>query len=69
MTSLLVFIWYPNRKRLFDYPKGKAVPVSIVMPCYNEETQIESAMENYMNELKKFGKKLIRFLAVISKIK
>lgn len=49
MTSLLVFIWVPNRKKLFDYPKGKAVPVSIVMPCYNEAETIGRAIDSLLN--------------------
>ena len=48
MTSLLIFIWYPNRKKLFDYPSGRAVPVSIVMPCYNEANNIGEAIESLM---------------------
>ena len=48
MTSLLIFIWYPNRNRLFLYPQGKAVPVSIVMPCYNEAETIGEAIESLL---------------------
>jgi len=49
MTSLLIFIWLPNRKRLFDYPKGIPVPVSIVMPCYNESSTIAKALDSLLN--------------------
>ncbi|MEK6847277.1 MAG: glycosyltransferase family 2 protein [Nanoarchaeota archaeon] len=56
MTSLLIFIWYPNRNKLFLYPHGKPVPVSIVMPCYNESENIGEAIEsllrlNYPSEM------------------
>lgn len=45
MISLFFIIYFPNRKNLFTYPKGKIVPVSIVMPCYNEEEHIGEAIE------------------------
>jgi len=48
MLSLLVFIYYPNRKRLFSYPPGKPVPVSIVMPCYNEGKHIGEGIEGLL---------------------
>ena len=38
----------PNRKRLFYYQKGKAEPVSIVMPCYNEANSIGNAIESLL---------------------
>ena len=48
MMSLLVFIWYPNRNRLFLYPHGSPAPVSIVMPCYNESETIGEAIESLL---------------------
>ncbi len=48
MTSLLIFIWYPNRNKLFLYPHGTPVPVSIVMPCYNEAETIGEAIESLL---------------------
>ncbi len=48
MLSLLLLIYLPNRKRLFSYPRGKPVPVSIVMPCYNEEATIGTAIESLL---------------------
>ena len=56
MTSLLIFIWIPNRKKLFSYPRGKAAEVSIVMPCYNDSLTVGQAIEsllkiNYPQEL------------------
>ena len=45
MLLLLVFIYLPNRERLFAYPRGKPVPVSIVVPCYNESSRIIGALD------------------------
>ena len=33
------------------------IELSLVMPCYNEQDQIESAVKNYISEMKKTGKK------------
>ena len=44
MLTLLFFIYFPNRKHLFEYPRGKPEPVSIVMPCYNEADTIGQAI-------------------------
>lgn len=49
MTSLLIFLWFPNRKKLFEHPQGSPVPVSIVMPCYNESATIAEAIDSLMN--------------------
>ena len=49
MLSLFVFIYFPNRKKIYDYPKGKPEPVSIVMPCYNESEHIGEAIESLLN--------------------
>lgn len=56
MTSLMIFIYFPNRKRIFGYEPGVAEPVSIVMPCYNESKTIGAAIEsllklNYPNDM------------------
>ena len=67
MTSLLIFIWYPNRNRLFDYPRGKAVPVSIVMPCYNESESIGEAIESLMRL--KYPSEMIEVIVVDDKSK
>ncbi len=48
MTSLLVFIWIPSRKKLFYHPKGKPVPISIIMPCYNESETIAQTIESLL---------------------
>lgn len=65
LTSLLLFIYLPNRKKLFDYPKGKPVPVSVVIPCYNAEKSIGRAMESILNF--NYPKKLIEIIVVDDK--
>lgn len=48
MTSLFLALYIPNRKKLYDYPAGKIVPVSIIMPCYNEEKFVGKAIESLL---------------------
>ena len=45
MLSLFLFIYYSNRKKIYEYPKGIYEKVSIVMPCYNEAEHIGKAIE------------------------
>jgi cellulose synthase/poly-beta-1,6-N-acetylglucosamine synthase-like glycosyltransferase len=49
MIALMVIIYFPHRKEMFSYPKGKPEPVSIVMPCYNEGESIGKAIENLLS--------------------
>src|SRR3989344_4790422 len=49
MSSLLLFIYWPNRKTLFDYPAGKPEPVSIIVPCYNESKTIGATIDSLVN--------------------
>ena len=49
ITSLLFFIYLSNRNKLFKYPKSKIEPVSIIMPCYNEEKEIAKALDSLIN--------------------
>lgn len=67
MTSLLVFIWIPNRKKLFNYPHGNPVPVSIVMPCYNESATIASALDSLLKM--DYPKDMIEIIVVDDKSK
>ncbi len=67
MTSLLIFLWYPNRKKIFEYPHGKPVPVSIIMPCYNESKTIAEAIESLMNL--NYPKDMIEIIVVDDKSK
>ena len=48
LTALLLFIYIPNRKRIFDYPPGKPEPVSFVIPCYNEGEHIAKTIESLL---------------------
>ena len=48
MLSLLFLLYIQNRKRVFDYPKGKAVPVSIIVPCYNAEKSIGRTLDSLL---------------------
>ncbi|MEK6854764.1 MAG: glycosyltransferase [Nanoarchaeota archaeon] len=48
MLSLFFFIYFPNRKKLFDYEKGRAEPVSIIVPCYNEAQTIGKTIESLL---------------------
>ncbi|MEK6914942.1 MAG: glycosyltransferase family 2 protein [Nanoarchaeota archaeon] len=67
MTSLLVFIWVPNHRKLFDYPVGKPVPVSVVIPCYNAEKTIGKAIESVL--ALNYPKELIEIIVVDDKSK
>ncbi len=49
MLSLFIFIYFPNRKKLFSYPKAKLEPVSIIVPCYNEGETIGKTIESLLN--------------------
>lgn len=67
MTSLLFLIYLPNRKKIFDHPKGKAEPVSIVVPCYNEADSIGQAIESLLNL--DYPKEMIEIIVVDDKSK
>ncbi len=67
MTSLLFFIYLPNRKKLFDYPKGKPEPVSIVIPCYNASGTIGKAIESLLNM--NYPKNMIEIIVIDDKSK
>ena len=48
MTSLLILIYVPNRKKMFSFPKSKPEPVSIIIPCYNEGETIGKTIESLL---------------------
>jgi cellulose synthase/poly-beta-1,6-N-acetylglucosamine synthase-like glycosyltransferase len=62
MLSLLVFIYLPNRLNLFNYPKSKPEPVSIVVPCYNAENKVGKTIEAILKL--NYPKKLIEVIVV-----
>lgn len=49
MLVLFIFLYLPNRNKIFNYPNGKPEHVSIVMPCYNEGAHIGEAIEALLN--------------------
>jgi cellulose synthase/poly-beta-1,6-N-acetylglucosamine synthase-like glycosyltransferase len=65
MISLFFFIYWPNRNRIFYYPKGKPEAVSIIVPCYNEEKNIGQALESLLNL--NYPKDLIEIIVVDDK--
>ena len=65
MLSLFAFIYFPNMKKMFDYPKGKPAPVSIVMPCYNEGEHVGKAIESLISM--NYPKDMIEIIVVDDK--
>ena len=65
MLSLMIIVYVPKRKEMFDYPKGKPEPVSIVIPCYNEADSIGKAIETLL-ELN-YPKNMIEIIVVDDK--
>jgi len=49
MLSLFIFIYLPNRLKVFYFPNGKVEGVSIIMPCYNEAPHIGEAIESLLS--------------------
>ncbi len=62
MTSLLILIYFPNRKKIFDFPKSKPEPVSIVIPCYNESKTIGRTIESLLKL--NYPKKMLEIIVV-----
>ena len=47
---LFVLIYFQNRKELYSYPTTKKkYGVSIVIPCYNEESSIGQTIQNLVD--------------------
>lgn len=66
-TSLFIFIYLQNKSKLHEVFPAKLVPVSIVMPCYNESEHIGSAIESLLNL--DYPKELIEIIVVDDKSK
>ncbi|NCN99453.1 hypothetical protein COU62_00205 [Candidatus Pacearchaeota archaeon CG10_big_fil_rev_8_21_14_0_10_35_219] len=49
MLALFVFIYFPNRKKVFDYPPGRIEGVTIVIPCYNEAKEIGAGIKSLVS--------------------
>ncbi len=67
MLSLFIFIYLPNKKRLFYYPKGKAEPVSLIIPCYNESESIGKTIESLLKL--NYPSKMLEIIVVDDKSK
>src|SRR3989344_6970403 len=67
MTSLFVFIYFQNKKKLFSYPEAKPEPVSIIIPCYNEEETIGRTIESLLQL--DYPKEMIEIIIVDDKSK
>ena len=67
MVSLFIFIYFPNRKRIFISPNSKPEPVSIIIPCYNEEETIGKTIESLLNL--DYPKNMIEIIVVDDKSK
>ncbi len=65
MLSLFAFIYFPNRKRMFEFPKGRYEHVSVVMPCYNEGAHIGRAIESILKL--NYPKEMIELIVVDDK--
>ncbi|MEX0920703.1 MAG: glycosyltransferase [Candidatus Pacearchaeota archaeon] len=49
MISLMILVYFPNRKEMFYHPKGKPCPVSIVVSCYNAASNIGNLVKRLQN--------------------
>jgi poly-beta-1,6-N-acetyl-D-glucosamine synthase len=65
MVSLFIFIYFPNRKKIFISPKSKPESISIVVPCYNEERTIGRTIESLLKL--DYPKKMIEIIIVDDK--
>lgn len=65
MTVLLILIYVQNRDKIFAYPKSKPVPVSIIVPCFNEGKTIGKTIQSLL-ELD-YPKEMIEIIVVDDK--
>jgi len=65
MLSLFFFLYFPNRNRMFEYPKGKPEPVSIVVPCHNAQEIIGDTIESLLKL--EYPKDMIEIIVVDDK--
>lgn len=49
MISLFLFIYIPNRKKLFEYPKSFPELVTIIIPCYNEGKTVGETIKHVLD--------------------
>ena len=67
MLFLLVLIYFPNRKNIFDFPQAKIEPISIIVPCYNAEKLIGRTLDSLMNL--NYPKSMVEIIVVDDKSK
>ena len=67
MLSLFIFIYIPNRRNMFYYPKGKPEPVSIIVPCYNDSAHIGKTIDSLLDL--NYPKEFIEIIVVDDKSK
>ncbi len=67
MLSLFIFVYVPNRKKIFSFPPCKPEPVSIIVPCYNEGETIGKTIDSLLNL--DYPKNLIEIIVVDDKSK
>jgi len=48
MTALMVLVYLRNREKMFAFPSGKPEPVSVVIPCFNDEKGIGHTIESIL---------------------
>lgn len=65
MLFLLLFIYFPNRGKLFYFPRSKPVPVSIIVPCFNDSEHIGRTIESLL--ALRYPKHLIEIIIVDDK--
>lgn len=62
IISLLLFIYFPNRKKIFEYPKSYPEKVSIIIPSYNEGKTIGNTLKHILDM--NYPKKMIEIIVV-----
>ncbi len=62
-----IILYIKNKDRVFDYPEGKPVPVSVIMPCYNEADSVGESIKSIL-ELD-YPKNMIEIIVVDDKSK
>ena len=65
IISLFFFIYIKNRRTIYEHNKPKIVPISIVIPCYNESKLIGNTIEHLQKS--DYPKNMIEILIVDDK--
>jgi biofilm PGA synthesis N-glycosyltransferase PgaC len=62
MISLFLFIYIPNRKKIFEYPKSFPELATIIIPCYNEGETVGETIKHILNM--KYPRDMIEIIIV-----